>query len=105
MIDSAQDIVGTFLHQRLDGQHDAVGRRSVDLPFAIAAPYRTNRMVQRERMARSALLPIGRDDDDLTQRLGRFLQTLEAVRENTVVVGEQEAHQRARSRASFEASK
>jgi hypothetical protein len=51
-------------------------------------------MVQRERVARRALFAVGRDDDDLTERRGSFLQALETVRQYAIIVGEEKPHQR-----------
>src|SRR5438105_2452981 len=45
-------------------------------------------------MTGRTLFPIGGDDDHLTERLGRLLEALEPVRENSVVVREEEPHQR-----------
>jgi hypothetical protein len=44
-------------------------------------------MVERQRMARRALLTIRSDDSDLSQRLGRLDQTGESVSKDAVVVG------------------
>ena len=55
---------------------------------------RPQRMVQRQRMARRALLAIGRDDGHLAQRLGRGDEALEPVGQNAVVVGGEEPHPR-----------
>ena len=57
-------------------------------------------MMQRERVARRALLAIGRDDGDLAERLGGFDEALDAVRENAVVVRDQQAHRVSRPRCS-----
>src|SRR5262245_30076108 len=48
--------------------------------------------MDRERMARRTLFPIGSDDRDLAQRLRRGNETLDPMRENAVVVRNQEAH-------------
>ena len=81
---------GRSRHQRFDREHHAIGRRAVHLPAPLAALDRTQRVMQRERMARRALLAIGRDDRDLAERLGGRAQALDAVRENAVVVGDQQ---------------
>src|SRR5262245_16119818 len=51
-------------------------------------------MVERERMARRALLAVGSNDGHLAQWLGSRDQALDAVGENPVVVGDQQAHRR-----------
>src|SRR5438045_1816302 len=51
-------------------------------------------MMERERMTRRALLAIRRDDEDLAEGLRRFCQALDAVRQDTVVVRDQESHRR-----------
>ena len=48
VIDAAQHEVGALGHQRLEREHHAVGRRAVDLPAPLAAPHRTQRMMQRD---------------------------------------------------------
>ena len=98
VIDAAQDEVGPLVEQRLDSEHHAVGRRAIDLPAPLGAPHRTQRMMQRERMTGGALLAVRRDDGDFAQRLGRFDEALDAVREDAVVVGDEKAHQRPRGR-------
>jgi hypothetical protein len=50
------------------------------------------RMVERERVARRALLAIGRDNGHLTERLGGLDQTLDPLREESVVVRDEKAH-------------
>ena len=94
VIDSAQHEVRPLGHQRLDREHHAVRRRAVHLPAACRRDV-TGRigMVQRERVARRALLAVGRDHGDLAERLGGLHQTLESVREDAVVVRAEETHQ------------
>jgi hypothetical protein len=43
-------------------------------------------------MAGRALLPIGRDDGDLANLLGRLHEHLQTGRENSVVVGAEQPH-------------
>ena len=50
-------------------------------------------MMQRERMARRALLAIRRDDRDLAERTRRRYEALEPEGEDAVVVRAEEAHQ------------
>jgi hypothetical protein len=49
--------------------------------------------MERERVARGALLAVRRDNRYLAQRLGGSYETLEAVRENPVVIRAEETHQ------------
>src|SRR5262245_26933298 len=92
VIDPAQDEVWPCRHQRLDREHHAVGRCAVDLPAPFAATDGTQRMMDRERVARGALLAIRRDDRHFPQRLRCLDETLDAVRENAVVVRYEETH-------------
>ena len=87
MIDSAQHEVGPLGHQRFHRQHDAIRRSSIDLVSTVTALDRTDRVVERERMAGRTLLPIGSHDGDLAQWLRRFDQASQPVSEDTVVVG------------------
>src|SRR5688500_495089 len=93
VIHPAQHEVGATPDERLDGQHHAIGRRPIDLPSSLATQDRPYRMVQRQRMARRALLAIRGDDRDLAQWLGGAHQAVEPVGENPVIVRAQKPHQ------------
>src|SRR5690348_505496 len=51
-------------------------------------------MVQRQRMTRRALLAVGGDDRHLAEWLGSLLEAVETVGEDSIVIGEEQAHQR-----------
>src|SRR6185436_16478254 len=91
VIDAAHHEVGTLRQERFDADHDAIRRRAVDLPPAIATLHGPHRMMQGERMAGRALLAVGRHHPHLAEGLGGSDQTLEAVRENAVVVRDEES--------------
>ena len=82
-----------LLHQRLDREHDTIGRRPIHLVFSFTSFDRTKWVMECERVARSALLAIRSNDRNLAQRLGGSYQTLEAVGENSIVVRTEETHQ------------
>ena len=50
-------------------------------------------MVQRQRMAGRALLTVGCNDVHVAEWLSRFREAFDAVREDAVVVRDQEPHQ------------
>src|SRR5262249_40520292 len=83
-------------------EHYAVGRGAVDLPPALSASHRVKRVVQRERVAGRALLAIGRDDRDLTERFRGGDQTLDPLREKSVVVGDEQTHRGVQSARASE---
>ena len=72
--------------QRFDREHDAISRSPIDLIPPFATFNGTYRMVQRERVAGGALLAIRSDDRYLSERLGRFDETSQTVRQDPIVV-------------------
>ena len=93
VIDAAQHEVRTLGQQRLDRHHDAVGRGPVDLPPTLPELNRAQRVVQREGVARRALLSVGGDDPHLAEGTRRPLEDIESPREDTVIVAAQDPHQ------------
>jgi len=51
-------------------------------------------VVEREGVTRRALLTVGSHDKYFAQRLRGLRETLDAVRQNPVVVGDEKAHER-----------
>src|SRR5687767_8093411 len=92
MVDSAEHEVRSLGHQRFDSEHNAIGRRSIDLPPALVPLDWPHRVMESERMARRALLPIGRDHSDFSQWLRGSNKALESVRKNPVVVRAEKPH-------------
>ena len=92
-VDSRQDEVGLVaLHQVLDREQHAVGRRTVDRDLAFAHLARPDRPRQRQRMAGTALVDLGRHDPDVARQLGRDLdQRLKTRRVDAIVVGDEDA--------------
>ena len=82
-----------LLEQHLTGQHHTVGGRAVYLPAPLAQSHRTQRVMQRERVAGRALFAIGRHHMQLAQWFAGLLQDREALGENSVVVTEENAHE------------
>lgn len=91
MVDSTEDEVRPFCHQRFDGEHHAIRRSAIDLESTFTPLDWPDGMVEREGVARSALLPVRRDDRYFAEWLGGFYQTLQAIGENAVVVGAQQS--------------
>ncbi len=91
MIDSAEDEVRAVGHQRLHGEHHAVGWCAVHLESSFTALDGPHGMVQRERMASRALLPVGSHDRYLSERLRSLDQTLKTVGEYPIVIGAQQS--------------
>ena len=71
----------------------SVGVPSTCQPSRPPRLHRAQRMVERERVARRALLAVRRDDGHLAERVRRGDETLEAAREDAVVVGDEKTHQ------------
>ena len=94
VVHAAEHEVGALRHQRLDGEHHAIGGRAVHLEAPLAALHRAHGMVQRERMARGALLAVGGDDGDVAEARRGLRERVEPVGEDAVVVRAEEAHQR-----------
>jgi hypothetical protein len=91
VIDPTQHEVRPLGHQRFHCKHYTIRRSPVDLKPSLAALDRAHRVVQRERMARRALLPVGRDDGYFTERLGGFDETLQPKSEDAIIVRAQQS--------------
>jgi hypothetical protein len=83
-----------MLHERLHREHYTIGRRPIHLVISLAAFDGTKRVMERERVAGSALLAVRRDDRDFAKWFGGSHETLEAVGKNPVVVRTEQTHQR-----------
>src|ERR1043165_7321625 len=86
MVDAAQHEIRTLRHQRLEREHHAIGGRSIHLPAPLAALHRTKRVMQRQRVTRSTLLAVRRDDGDFAQRFSGSAEPFDSMRENAVII-------------------
>ena len=92
MVDPRDDEVGPHLHDAVDRQVDGVGGRPVDGEVAVVQLLDPQRPIETQRMARRALLAIGRHHPDVAERCQRRFERADAGGANAVVIGDQNAH-------------
>src|SRR5687767_13113361 len=93
VIDAAQYEIRPLGHQSLDRDHYAIRGSAIDLPSSLAELDRTHWMMERQRVARCALLPVRRNNRHLAERLGSCNEASQTVSKNAVIIGAEKSHQ------------
>ncbi len=84
-----------ILHDELDRQQDAVGRRAIDGIAPLTNLADAQGAAQRQRMTGAALLPLRGDDPDIGAKRARHrLEDTKAGRVDAIVVRDQNARRR-----------
>ena len=81
-----------MIHQRFDGEHDAIGGRAVHLKAPLTTSNGAQGMVERQRVRGRTLLAIGCNDRHVANLFGRAHEAVQAVGKNAVVVRTEESH-------------
>ena len=75
------------------GHDHAIGGRALDRENTLRKLPQPQRLMQRQRMRRAALIGFGRDHPDIVREVGRnLLQDIEAGRFDAVVIRDENSH-------------
>jgi hypothetical protein len=90
-VDAGHDHVVVLLKEPGDREVHAIGRRAVHVIHVVAELEHAQRHVERQRIARTAAIAVGRDDGDCRERSKRVRQPLQAFGAIAVIVADEDS--------------
>ena len=92
VIDAGDNHVGEVVEHAGDSKVYAVRRRAVDMVETVGRALQRERTIERQRIACTTAIPLGRHHRDLAKRAQGFGERRNTRGEITVVVADQDAH-------------
>src|SRR4051812_27504884 len=89
VVDAGEDEIRSLGHQRLERQHDAIGRGPIDLPGTVGTTGRPERPMQCEGVGGAALFPVGSNDGNGADLPARLRQEGNARCQHAVIIADQ----------------